>query len=334
MKVVRSLVGAAMAAALSAMAAPALAQPVSLTIASPLPIEHTSFKAMEIFKAEVTRRTQNAVSIKLVPGQQFSNASELVQKGRAGSIFGFWVGVVYMARLVPETAVIDLPFVFKNYDEVMRTIDGPAGKLLEAKLDAKGYTTLAWMELGARNVANARKPLKRIGDFKNLRLFVQPAETFQATFRALGADPRVVPTGDVYDALRQGDIDGTEQTYSIINGFKYYEQMKYISDTNHILDVIILVANKKAFMNLRPDQQKVIRETARFAAIAQRKMADEGEAASFAELKTKLQFDPIPPETRDAMRKATAGIISGMKRAIGAELVDKVIADANRAGNL
>ncbi len=51
--------------------------------------------------------------------------------------------------------------------------------------------------------------------------------------RALGADPRVVPTRDVYDALQQGDIDGMEATYSIINGFKYYEHMKYISDTNH-----------------------------------------------------------------------------------------------------
>jgi TRAP-type C4-dicarboxylate transport system substrate-binding protein len=85
-------------------------------------------------------------------------------------------------------------------------------------------------------------------------------------------------------------------------------------------------------MNLRPDQQKVIGETARFAAVAQRKMADEGEAASFAALETKLQFDPIPPETRVAMRKATAGIISGMKRSIGAELVDKVIADAGGPG--
>jgi tripartite ATP-independent transporter DctP family solute receptor len=334
MKIVRCLAGAAMAAVSPAMALPAWAQPVSLTIASTLPTAHTSFKAMEIFKAEVARRTQNAVSIELVPGQQFVNAAELVQKGRAGSIFGFWVGAVYMARLVPETAVINLPFVFSHYQEVMRTIDGPAGKLIEAKLDAKGYTTLAWMELGARNVANAKRPVKTIDDFKNLRLFAQPAETFQATFRALGADPRVLPTGDVYNALQQGDIDGMEATYSIINGFKYYEHMKYISDTNHILDVIILVANKKALMDLRPDQQKVIREMARFAAIAQRKMADEGEAASFEALKTKLQFDPIPPETRVAMRNATVGIISGMKRSIGAELVDKVIADAGRAGKL
>jgi tripartite ATP-independent transporter DctP family solute receptor len=332
MKIVQSLVGAAMAAALPAMAAPAWAQGVSLTIASSLPVEHSSFKAMEIFKAEVARRTHDAVSVELAPGEQLGSASELVQKGRAGSIFGFWVGAVFMARLVPETAAINLPFVFSNYREVMRMIDGPAGRLIEAKLDAKGFTALAWMELGARNVANSKRPLRTIDDFKNLRLFSQPAETFLATFRALGADPRVIPTKEVYAALQQGDIDGMEATYSIINGFKFYEQLKYVSDTNHILDLIIFVANKKAFMDLRPDQQKVIREAARFAAVAQRKMADEGEAASLAALKTKLQFDPIPPDTRLAMRKATAAIITGMKPSIGAELVDKVIAGAGRHG--
>jgi tripartite ATP-independent transporter DctP family solute receptor len=334
MKIVRSLAGATMAAMLLAMAASARAQPVELTIASSLPIAHSSFKAMEIFKTEVERRTHNAISVELAPGEQLGSASELVQKGRAGSIFGFWVGAVYMARLVPETAVINLPFVFNNYRDVMRTIDGPAGKLIEAKLDTKGFTTLAWMELGGRNVANAKRPLKMIDDFKNLRLFSQPAETFLATFRALGADPRVIPTREVYGALQRGDIDGMEATYSIINGFKYYEQMKYISDTNHILDLITLVANKKAFMDLRPDQQKVIHEAARLAALQQRKMADEGEAASFAALKTKLQFDPIPPETRVAMRKATAGVINRMKPSIGAELVNKIIVDAGRGGKL
>jgi tripartite ATP-independent transporter DctP family solute receptor len=332
MKIMRSLVGAAMAAALLAMAAPVRAQPVSLTIASSLPTEHASVKAMETFKAEAARRTHNEISVELAPGEQLGSASELVQKVRAGSVFGCWVGAVFMARLVPETAVINLPFVFNNYGEVMRTIDGPAGKLIEAKLDAKGYTTLAWMELGARNVANAKRPLKTIDDFKNLRLFSQPAETFLATFRALGANPMVIPTKEVYGALQQTDIDGMEATYSIINGYKFYEQMKYISDTNHILDLVILVANKKAFMELRPDQQKVLRETARFAAIQQRKLAEEGEAASLAALKTKLQFDPILPETRVAMRKATAGVINGMKPSIGAELVDKVLAAAGRTG--
>jgi tripartite ATP-independent transporter DctP family solute receptor len=325
MKIARSL-AAVTAAGVFALAASARAQSVSLLIASGLPAEHSSTKAMEIFKAEVARRSHDSIAVELAPGERLGGPAELVQKLRAESIFATWVGASYFAQLVPEIEAVNLPFVFRNYDDVMRTIGGPVGKLIEAKVDAKGFVLLAWLELGARNVANAKRPLKTLDDLKGLKLYVSPAETFQATFRALGATPMRVPTNEIYNLLRQGDLDGVEVSYSIMNGYKYYENMKYVSDTNHVL-----VANKKAFNRLTPEQQKTIKDVAKLVAIQQRKMADEADAAAFMSLKDAgAQFDPIPPKTRVAMRKATAGVVDRLKMAIGAELVDRVIAEADR----
>jgi hypothetical protein len=62
-------------------------------------------------------------------------------------------------------------------------------------------------------------------------------------------------------------------------------------------------------------------------------MADEGEKAALADLQARgLQFDPVPSETRVALRKAADGVIGRMKKRIGAELVDKVIAEAEHRG--
>ncbi len=314
-----------------ALASSTQAQPVSLTMASGLPAEHTSTKAMEVFKAEVSRRSHDSIEIELAPGERLGSASELVQKLRVESIFAIWTGVSYFARLVPEIEVVNLPFVFRSYDDVIRIIDGPVGRLIEAKADAKGFVLLAWMELGARNVANAKRPLKTLDDFKGLKIFVSPAETFQATFRALGATPVRIPTKEVYNALLQGDIDGVEVPYSIISSYKYYEHLKYVGDTKHTLDLLVLVANKKVFGSLTPEQQKTIRDVAKLAAIRQRKMTDDADAAALVSLKDAgLRFDPMPTETRVAMRRATAGVINGLKTSIGAELVDKAIAEAGR----
>jgi tripartite ATP-independent transporter DctP family solute receptor len=330
MKIARSLV-AALAAGVFALAASARAQSVSLTIASSMTAAHTSTKAMETFKAEVARRSHDSLEVELVPGEQLGSPTELVQKLRAESIFAVWVGASILARLIPEIEAANLPFVFRNYDDVMRTIDGPVGKLIESKADAKGFVVLAWFEFGARSVLNAKRPLKTLDDFKGLKLWVSPAETFQATFRALGANPMMIPTRDINNALQQGDIDGIEVPYSLMSGYKYYEHTKYVSDTNHVLDLVVLAANKKSFSLLTPEQQKMIKDAAKLAALQQRKMADEAEAAALGSLKDAgQQFDPIPRETRVAMRKATAGVISRLKTSIGAELVDKVIADADR----
>jgi tripartite ATP-independent transporter DctP family solute receptor len=330
MTIARTFAGAA-AAGVLAFAAPARAEAVSFIMASGFPPEHTSTKAMEMFKADVARRSHNSIAIELAPSERLGSASELVQKLRAGNIFAVWAGVSYFARLVPEIEAVNLPFVFKNYDDVMRTVDGPVGKLIESKVDAKGFVLLAWLEAGARNVANAKRPLRTLDDFRNLRIFTSPAETYQATFRALGATPMLISTKEVYTALRQGDIDGVEVPYSIMVGHKYYDNMKYVSDTAHSLDLILLIANKRTFGGLTAEQQTTIRDVAALTAIQQRKMADAGEKAAFASLKAAgQQFDPIPDDTRAAMRNASKGVIGRAKAAIGPDLVDKVIAEAGR----
>jgi tripartite ATP-independent transporter DctP family solute receptor len=332
MKTVRSFAGAMMVAAL-AMASPSQAQPVSLTFASSINPEHTSSLAMDMFKAEVARRTKDTVEIEIAPGMKLGGAMEILQKVRTDAMFGTWVSVAFVSRLVPQIDALTLPFVFRNYDDAMRTVNGPVGKRIEAELDAKGFTTLGWMELGARHVLNARRPLKTLDDVKGLRIRTQPGETYMATFRALGAIPLALDPKDIYLAQQQGNIDALEIPYSIVNSeeYKFYEHLKYISDTSHILEFMVVIANKKAFMRLTPEQQKAIRDAARLATAQQRKMADVGEMAALAALKAKgLQFDPVPPETRVALRKATAGVVNSLKGQIGADLVDNVFAAAAR----
>jgi tripartite ATP-independent transporter DctP family solute receptor len=332
MKTVRYFAGAVMIAAL-AMASSAQAQPVSLTFASAINPDHSSSLAMETFKAEVARRTKDTVEIETVPGMKLGGAMDILQKVRTDAVFATWVSIAFVSRLVPQIDALTLPFVFRNYDDAMRMVNGPVGKRIEAELDAKGFVTLGWMELGARHVLNARRPLKTLDDLKDLRIRTQPGETYVATFRALGAIPLAVDPKDLYLAQQQGRIDAMEVPYSIVNSeeYKFYEHLKYISDTSHILEFIVVITNKKAFMRLTPEQQKTIRDAARLATAQQRKMADAGEAAALADLKAKgLQFDPVPPETRVALRKATADVVNSMKSRVGADLVDNVFAAVAR----
>jgi tripartite ATP-independent transporter DctP family solute receptor len=328
MKSMRPFVGVAAAAGLLLLAASGgHADPVSLQMGSAFGAGHTSSKAMEIFKAEVARRTRGETGVELFPDMQLGGAKELIDNVRAGKLFATWVGVAFVSRLVPEVQAVSLPYIFKDYDHAMRAVDGTVGKLIEAKLSAKGFTALAWMELGARHVTNSARPLKSLDDFKGLRIRVQPDENHVAAFRALGANPVAMDIKDVYAATKQGDIDGEENPYSVIRTNNYFETQKYLSDSRHVLDLIILIASKKTFTGLPPDQQKAIRDAARTAALQQRKIAAEGEAAALNDLIAKgMQFDPLPAATRAAMRKATAGVIEGVKRRIGAELMNQVIA--------
>jgi tripartite ATP-independent transporter DctP family solute receptor len=320
---------AALLAGSLAASPPAGAQGTVLRIAGNFAAEHTSSKAMETFKAELARRSKGTLSADLFPGMQLGGAQENVQAVRAGTIFATWIGVAFVSRLVPEVEAVSLPFVFQGREQAMRVIDGPVGDLIEQKLGAKGFTALGWMELGARHVTNSKRPLKTLDDFKGLKIRMQPNQTHLATFRALGANPVAMDVKELYSALQQGVVDGQENPYPIIHANRYFEVQKYLSDTGHFFDFIILIANKQMLDGLTSEQKAAVREAARAAVDEQRKMAAAAEAATLAGLKAKgMQLDPVPAELRAALRKASAGVIDDVKKRIGAELIDKVLAEA------
>jgi TRAP-type transport system periplasmic protein len=330
MKFIRSLAGAALAIFV-AVTSRAEAQGVTLQVESNIPATHASSKAMQIFKDEVARRSQGSIDVEVLAGSPRSH-KDLIDAVHVGNIFAMWAGVGYFSHLVPEIAAVSLPFVFENYDEAMRVLAGPVGRLIATKLEGKGFIVLAWMELGESNVTNSKRPLKTLDDFRGLSLRVLPNPTHLATFQALGARPVAMDLKDVGAALRQGDVDGEEQDYDTTYSNKYYESQRYLSDTRHFLDFHFLVANKRAFASLDTKQQNAVREAATVAAVQQRKIATEVETIALARLQEAgMQFDPLPAETRVALRRATASVIEDVKGWVGADVVNSVLAASREA---
>jgi TRAP-type transport system periplasmic protein len=328
MKLKLSFIGAALAAAVLALAPAVQAQTTTLRMRGTFNAEHASSRGMAIFKAEAERLSGGSIEIELMPSTTGAvGTREVLDDIRSPDMFGIWIGAAHFSRLVPEIGALSLPYVFDNYDQVARALKGPAGALIEAKMAAKGVMSLGWFEYGAQNTANAKRPLRTLDDFRDLRIRVLPDETRLATFRALGANPVALDFKDLFLALPQHDIDGFENSYSITHDYKLYEHVKYLTDTSHNLDLIPFVANKKAFMSLQPEQQKAIRRAAAIAVAQQWKMVDAEEASALVKLKDKgMQFDPLPPETRAALRRATAVVVENARKRFGDALIDSVLA--------
>jgi tripartite ATP-independent transporter DctP family solute receptor len=320
------LISAAATVAVMSLLSPARAEPVILRISSPMGPEHSTSKAIEILKTEVVRRTHGDVDIEFTPSMQMS-AKAAIDSVHSDAIFAAVPTPAYLSRLVPEIETLNLPFVIKDAAHARRVVEGDIGKIIKAKLVAKGFYPLCWMAFGARHVTNSKRPIMTLDDFKDLKIRVQPSETYTAAFQALGARVVTMDLKDVYDGLQQGDIDGQENPYFMTYDRKFYEAQKYVSDTGHVFDYQIVVASVKALMALPPEHQKALKDAAAVATAQQWKMAAAVEEEALAGLKAKgMQFDPIPAETRVALKKAMAGVIDNAKHRLGAAFVDQVIA--------
>jgi TRAP-type transport system periplasmic protein len=323
--------GVALAAGLAFAAGNALAQE-KLRIAGNFTDKHSSSVAIEQFKKDVEAATGGKVVIETFPNMQLGGAQENVTQTRAGTIFGTWVGMAFLSRTVPELEAVSLPFLFPNREVAYKVMDGPIGDLIDKKLEDKGFIALGFMELGARQVTNSVRPIKTAADLKGLKIRLQPNETHLATFRALGANPQAMDIREVYSAMEQKVLDGHENPYNLIFDSRFFEVQKYVSNTAHFFDFIAVVANRKKFLALSPEHQKAIRTAMDKAVATQRVEAAKADAVALVELQKKgMQYDAMPPAEREAMRKATAGVVDEIKKRVGADLVDSVLAEVKKA---
>ena len=322
----------ALVAALSLCAIGTASAQEKLRIAGNFTDKHSSSIAIEQFKKDVEQATGGKLVIETFPNMQLGGAQENVTQTRAGTIFGTWVGMAFLSRTVPELEAVSLPFLFPNREVAYKVMDGPIGDLIDKKLEDKGFIALGFMELGARQVTNSVRPIKTAADLKGLKIRLQPNETHLATFRALGANPQAMDIREVYSAMEQKVLDGHENPYNLIYDSRFFEVQKYVSNTSHFFDFIAVVANRKKFQALSPEFQKVIRTAMDKAVATQRVEAAKADAVALVELQKKgMQYDAMPPAEREAMRKATAGVVDDIKKRVGADLVDRVLAEVKKA---
>jgi TRAP-type transport system periplasmic protein len=294
--------------------------------------KHSSSIAIEQFKKDVEAATGGKLVIETFPNQQLGGAQENVSQTRAGTINATWVGMAFLSRTVPELEAVSLPFMYPNREVAYKVMDGPIGDLLDQKLEDKGFIALGFMDLGLRQVTNSVRPIKTMADLKGLKIRLQPNETHLATFRALGANPQAMDIREVYSALEQKVLDGQENPYNLIRDSRFFEVQKYLSNTGHFYDFIAIVAHRKKFQALSPEFQKAIRTAMDKAVATQRVAAAKADGESLAELQAKgMQYDAMPPAEREAMRKATAGVVDEIKKRVGADLVDRVLAEVKKA---
>lgn len=301
-----------------------------LQIAGNFAVEHPSSVAVEqVFKKEVARLSNNQMQVDVFPAMQLGGAKENVDAVRSGSLAITWVGAAFLSRIAPELEAVSLPFLFANREAAFRVIDGPVGDAIDKKLQDKGFIALGWMELGMRHITNSKGPVRGMADLKGMKLRLQPNETHLATFRALGANPVAMDAKEVYSALEQHVVDAQENPYTVISASRYGEVQKQLSNSGHFFDFIAVVASKKAFEQLKPEQQKIVREAMAKTIEEQRKLAITAETTAFAALKGKMNYTEMTPAAKEEMRKvAMAAVLDGVKKRAGAELVDQVLAEA------
>ncbi len=317
--------------ALAAIAASALlcaltqadAQQVRWRASGSFPAAHSTSVAMETFKKEVARLSNNTIQVDLFPNNTLGGAFEQVDQLRTGQIQMAWGGLSFYDKLAPEVGAATLPFAATSYKQAFCEIDSDFGRYMEATMADKGVLIIGWGNIGARHVTNNKRPIKSVDDIKGLKIRTPSGEAWELTFRALGANPTPIDIKELYQALQQGVVDGQENPYDNMLVRKFNEVQKYLSNTGHFFDWSGYMVNKAAFEKLTPDQQNAVQRAMATAVAEQRAISErENKTAREGLIKGGMQYTELSPAELEKFREATRPVYQQMRQKLGDKVMD------------
>ncbi|MFY8100576.1 MAG: TRAP transporter substrate-binding protein DctP, partial [Allorhizobium sp.] len=121
----------------------------------------------------------------------------------------------------------------------------------------------AFYDSGARSFYSTKKPIESLADLKGMKVRVQQSDLWIAMMEAFGANPTPMPFGEVYSSLETGVVDAAENNWPSYESSRHFEVAKSYTLTQHSLTPEILVISKVTWDKLTPEDQKIIRESAK-----------------------------------------------------------------------
>lgn len=278
------------------------------------------------FMEELNKIAPGEFKVQLFANGQLGNEYELLQSQQLGTLDMSLVAGSSASEITPAFQLNDLPFLYKNEEEVFRVLDGKTGRMIFDKLEKKGLIGLGFLNAGFRNVLNNKRPINTPEDMSGVKLRVVPSDIFLDIFKALGANPVPMQWGDVYTAVQQGTIDGLEVPLSVAYGSKYQDIVKNMSLTQHIFNAPIFTISKSSYKKLTKDQQEKLVKAANAALIVQRETVSRNNSDILESMK-KAGVNINDIADRSVFREKTKPVYDKFRDVIGSDVVDSALAE-------
>ena len=283
----RRFVGACLAGcACLALTAPAFAETtIKMAMSSVADLENDNGMTAWIMQNYVNTHSDD-LKFEVYGSSALGGDQDVLQAMQLGSGATMHVGgtAVYNS-IVPVGGVLDLPFLWQDFDHVGRALDGDLGAKLEEKFEQSGFKVLGWgYSWGYRNVVTNGTAVEKPEDLNGLKIRTIQSPVYVAALNAMGANATPMAFGEIYTALQTGVLDGFEHAASMVYSSKLYEVSDHVAMTRHLFGPTVLTYSLPLWNKLSEKDQKVLTDAADFAIELNRALAPVRERKALAQL--------------------------------------------------
>jgi tripartite ATP-independent transporter DctP family solute receptor len=212
----------------------------------------------------VKERTNGRVEIQVFANSQLGGVGEMVDGIKAGAIAMGHHDFASLGKILPNTAVFNAPFIYRDPGHALRATDprsSDALKAINAELVQKGGMRIVGSFFqGTRHLTSKERVLSP-ADMKGKKYRGVPVKLWSSMITGMGAVATPVEVSELATALATGLVVGQENPLPNIFNLKLHEVQKFVMLTGHMQSVLSVFVNERAWQGVPAADRKIIEDT-------------------------------------------------------------------------
>jgi TRAP-type C4-dicarboxylate transport system substrate-binding protein len=230
---------------------------VFIKMATLQPRGSTVMKIVEKIRAEIKEHTSNEVDYKIYWGGVQGDEDAVIRKIRLKQLHGGIFTGHGLSRLVPETRVTQLPYVFRNRGEVSY-VRAKLKDTMNKRFEDAGYVVLAWGETGFVYMFS-KVPITSPEVLRKQKCWVWGDDPLaNEAYGVLGVKPVPLSITDVLTSLSTKLIDTAPITPFGAVALRWHTKFKYMTEYPLANSLAGMVATKEMWDKVSPESQRKI----------------------------------------------------------------------------
>lgn len=213
------------------------------------------------FAELVKERSEGLIEVQVFSNGSLYKDSEEMKALQSGDIHMIAPAISKLTSYVPEFAVYDLPYAFRNYEEVHAFAESNAGSQLTDQLQQFNLISLGIWDSGFKQFSNNVRPILNYRNLHELRMRIMPSDILYEQYAVLGAEPKHIEFNNVFAELEKNTIHGQENTLSNITSKNFHSLQDYLTISNHGYLGYFVLFNLEFWEGLPTDTQQLLTET-------------------------------------------------------------------------
>lgn len=261
-------------------------QPKTITLGHGLPEDSSYQVGATKFKELVEARLPDQIKVQVICCARLGSDEEMFRRIQQGTLTAAVISINNVGPVFPLIDVVHLPYIFKDRAHMEKVMLGPIGDELNAKMKAAtGTEVLGYTDTVFRSLYNTHKEIKTPADMAGLKFRVPNNKVMIKTYEAFGVDPTPLGWAQTFSSTQTGLVDGGDLIPVHYFQTKMYEIAPYYSFTEHFPLLSGIVISSAFLDGLTPEQQAIVRESAKEATAAARAYGDSIQADAIEKMR-------------------------------------------------